>query len=462
MADNYFNQLWELWNKLWKLRIVGNEQCIRPLFHCYLGVINPVKILNRGMFYSTRVNPFIIQMSSLGKGVMMDLLREITKDGYVHEIWRDKKTNEVKERDVPINPIQTLSVTTAGLIEQQITTKTGVITKEGILKNTRLLMFDEGRELYSKQQNYVDVRMALNMALDEKGGGAGFVSKITKGSGHIGFKTKVSICAGSVYDKEMVETVEEGFLQRCYLLLPEGNTAHGMVCNAFGLFGSSNKESKEILCKIAILKQQWEKEFVNIYFKNKDTKLPFIEVKQDAFEKMRRIFDEEYKNFVKGYFQGNKQNILESFLMRTYIIKAMSMAAHRAIFMLKPYIDEEDYQYGVEACRTHIESIKKILSGEPIEGAVLTGDERRKDIVLAVLKEVSPRGVSRKMFIIKLVKERRMGWDGGIAKLDEVLRDLEREDKITKKEVPTGNRGRSEYVYYLKQPTVEEETEEET
>jgi hypothetical protein len=188
---------------------------------------------------------------------------------------------------------------------------------------------------------------------------------------------------------------------------------------------------------------------------------PFIEVKNEAIDKIKRIIEEEVKQNVKDYFKDIKQLQLASFIPRNFLNKAMGIAVQKAVFQLKPYVDEEDYQYGVEACRTHIESIKKILSGEPIEGAALAGDERRKGIILDIIRG-SPGGVTRKMLVNMLVKERRNGWDGGVNKLDEVLRDLEREDRIVKKEIPTGSRGRREYAFYLKQPTVEEEEETST
>jgi len=446
---NYFKELYDLYESLFKLNMVKNEILIIPTFHCFLGIINPVCYISGGKYISTRIHPFMIQPSRSGKGIVMKMLFNLTK----HMTMLAPEQVEFMDNKLPvlkptnIRPFYTLKTTEAALLSQEIVVgrKTDLIP--GLLKDRRLVCYDEGRELLSTQPAYENVRIAWNMAMDEDGNGGAWMSKALK-TGIVEFYTHTTMLAGSVLTEEMKgKMLDEGFYQRCYLLFQTFTEEEivEITKEIIKLTQVHKNQINEIVEKIVSVKEDWEKVVGKKYLKS-NARVPYIMVDKDSVEKLREKIQSYWEEEIKETYTEGKQSQLMSFLVGNMIDKALKIATQKAVFELKDAVDEEDYNYAVEACKPNMESVKSLLA--TIKHIPIKTD-RREEILYNVIKSAGKEGITTTVLFDHLRVLKNEGrWDTGRNGTLKLIKKLEAKNKVKTEFQALSEKGGKEKVFW--------------
>lgn len=430
MTKTYFELLKDKHAELFKLSIIDNEHLIQPMFHFTLGVINPVRHIKSGKYISTRVHPFIIQPSGTGKGEVMtlhsDLLRAMGRKVFYG-----------------------LKATEAALVMQDTQVQVGKQTvtqvKPGMLESRDALFFDEGRELMSEANYYQDVRNAFNMAMNESGKGGGLVSKALK-SQEIEFTSHMSLCAGSVLTGEMVSSVlDEGFYQRSYMSFRNFTEREilNMQLEMHRLHSIDKPQITNIIKDIKDTYAMWFDDMKLVY----KSATPCIRFAANSDNEIRNLMEDYWKQNISETYTDDKQIQLMTFLTRNFIDKATKIAVQRAVFQLKPEIEVEDFEFGLQACEFNMQSVKDLLSTLTVRSNESLASDKRLNALLRFIR-LKDMGWKRQDLLDFLEKKRQANeWDISVRSTDKLLQKLETDGHVVKLTQGTaGERGFSTII----------------
>jgi hypothetical protein len=413
MTD-YFTQLYNNYEKLWNLRILklrNAERFIKPVFHSFLGIVNPVCYLYGTKYSSTRCHTALFLRTGTIKGEAMklnrDLLEYINKDFY--------------------KPKYAGKVTEAGLITKDTYDKKGKINKiaPGLISESRAIFFDEASNLFLLGGQYEGIRTTMNMAMDENGMGSGRVCKVLR-AGEVDYPTKVTFVIGSIPLDTITNAMGEGFLER-FLIAHSFISDDGLVnakADSIDLTKIHKSDTTTIMNGIKILLNCFlyddVPKYKKIYGIDKISALPYIEFPN---EKERNEMKDEFKNYyaseIKEAFPKSsvKQQQLMDFVSRI-VEKAMKIATQKAVLQTKDVVEVEDFKYGLDVCRLSLDSIKEMLMNQVIPLALVqkqNEDIKREGILLEAVRKNQMRKLEEQLGKTELAeflnKSTTLGWD---------------------------------------------------
>lgn len=380
--DKFFDELWKGWQELWHLRVSkmkDEEKFMRAIFHSFLGIVNPVCYIYATKYSSTRIHPFIFMRTGFNKGEIMKMERDLLE--YI--------SNEF------YNPRYIGKVTDAGITSKDVYVGKNVVLKKGLLYESRAIFFDEGRNLFLRSEHYESLITTLNMAMDEDGMGGGRVCRVLRG-GEVDYITRSTIIVGSIPLEVICDSLGDGFLERFFILYKPITDDELIGAKASSIFLTKvNKfDTNKVMSCIKLTIQAFLNKAYEIYVKKfadaKLSALPFIEFDNTLeVEKMSNEFKEYCSSEVKRAFAKDpiKQSQLMDFVSRL-IEKAMKIAVHKAVFDLKNVVSLEDFKYGLDVCKIHLESVINLLMKQTtgLNQKKIDGENNLEKILIGVVK----------------------------------------------------------------------------
>lgn len=429
---NYYKDIKSQFTDLYKTRIVDNEKLMPVTFHSLIGVVNPVNYIFSGNYYSTRINPFMIQSPGTGKGAIMNFTKDIVTG--MHCIEHDIQSQTMKV--VRINPETVQKATDAGLYCQERINPNGSRTLiPGILSTSRLIMYDEAIELMNKNNYYDSVRTLWCMALNEDLQGGGFVNRILKSGNLPGYSSRATLMAGSVFNPEFLNSIlGEGLFQRVYLSFQNFTDEQRikMIRQQIKLTSIDRAITKPMRDALVDTLRKWQSEAYNKYVKANCSR-PYIKFKPDSQDKMGELLMDYYDKEIKDTFSGNKQGRLLDFLQRSVIEKSMKIAVQKAVLELRDEVTDDDYAYGIEMTKYNMESARDMLVMTGKSKTSTPTTELEKERLWAIIDNATNTsgGIERpKLLSILDGMKKSKEWMFGENRTIKMIESLEKESRI--------------------------------
>jgi len=430
MADNFYDELYESWKKYFHCYVAGNEHLEKPMFHSLIGILFTSEnarlcYLTHGSYFSMRIHPFMLQPSGSGKSETVRC----------HNNLLTSINYELSQMGIKLNLKSELTtkMTDAGLL--------GSVDKKGnlifgALSNDNVIYWDEGSVLFRDDNFTSGTRDTLQMALDEKGGGMGQVSKrLGSIPNPISYPSRTTLIAGSYLTPSMNKTIfNEGLFQRLYLTFKEYTYDDLRVLrrqvmelkriDKFRDIDPIVKKINEIIYQLV--------DFCNrTYSKSGHTNN--IRFNEGMLTEFYDMLDKMIEAKTKGAFDDKgRQDILNTFSNRAMLC-ADKFAAQHAILFKKPEVELDDYKYGVEMAGQHLDSIYKILE---CVGKVQYDTKKNYENIVIECLTANP-GITQKT-LVSLLRGTNgtpiMGWDKSFNKTLEFLNEMEKDGKIVCKQ----------------------------